>query len=162
VPSSISVRPVTAGDHAWVVGSLTRAWGGVTVARRGELLDASTFPGLLAELDEASAGLAVFAVRSDEYEVVSLATALEGRGVGRALLQACFEDARARGCRRVWLTTTNNNVRALAFYQRLGMDLCAFRRHGVEASRRVKPSIPLRDAAGIPIAHELDFELLVR
>ena len=65
-------------------------------------------------------------------------------------------------CRRVWLTTTNNNVRAFAFYQRFGMDLAAFYRNGVEVSRRVKPSIPPRDAFGVAIAHELEFELILR
>lgn len=79
--------------------------------------------------------------------------------MGRALLQWCVDDARSSECRRLWLTATNNKVRAFAFYQRFGMDLCAFHRHGVALSRRVKPSIPLRDAFGVAIAHEL--ELLV-
>jgi len=119
-------------------------------------------PGLVAEVDGTRVGLAVVAVRGEECEVVSLSTSREGAGVGRALLQACVEDARSRGCRRVWLTTTNNNVRAFAFYQRFGMDLCAFHRHGVDASRRVKPSIPSHDPSGIPIVHELEFELVIR
>jgi hypothetical protein len=75
------------------------------------------------------------------------------------LLLRCVDDARALGCRRVWLTTTNNNVRAFGFYQHVGMDLCAFYPHGVDNSRRVKPAIPARDALGIPIRHELEFEL---
>ena len=92
--------------------------------------------------------------------MVSVWAAITGAGVGRALMQRCFEDARARGCRRVWLTTTNNNVRAISFYQRLGMDLCAFYHDGV-AARRLKPSIPLRDDFGVGIDHELEFELLL-
>jgi hypothetical protein len=40
-------------------------------------------------------------------------------------------------------------------------DLCAFYRHGVDVSRRVKPAIPPRDAFGVAIAHELEFELLL-
>lgn len=93
--------------------------------------------------------------------MVSVWAAIRGVGVGRALMQRCFEDARARGCRRVWLTTTNNNVQAISFYQRLGMDLCAFYRDGVAVARRLKPSIPLRDDFGVGIDHELEFELLL-
>jgi ribosomal protein S18 acetylase RimI-like enzyme len=162
VPPSLSVRPLTDADREWVTGALTRAWGAVTVARKGEPLDASALPGVVAEVDGARVGLAVLAVRGEECEVVAISTELEHSGVGRALMRACVEVARSSGCRRMWLTTTNDNIRAIAFYQRFGMDLCALHRHGVEASRRVKPTIPLRDSSGVPLVHELEFELLIR
>ena len=41
------------------------------------------------------------------------------------------------------------------------MDLVALLRDGVARSRRVKPSIPLFDEDGVPIRHELEFELLL-
>jgi len=64
------------------------------------------------------------------------------------------------GCRRLWLVTTNNNLRALALFQQWGMEIVAFHRHGVSnARKRLKPSIPNRDAKGIPIVHELELEL---
>ena len=126
-----------------------------------ELLDASTLPGFVAVRDGDRVGLALFCVRGDEYEVVSVWAAISGVGVGRGLMQRCFDDARARSCRRVWLTTTNDNVRAISFYQRLGMNLCAFHRDAVAADRRLKPSIPLRDEFGVGIDHELEFELLL-
>jgi hypothetical protein len=43
----------------------------------------------------------------------------------------------------------------------MGMGLCAFYRHGVRRSRRVKPSLPERGADGILLEHELEFELLL-
>ena len=73
----------------------------------------------------------------------------------------CVDDARERGCRRVWLTTTNDNVRAFAFYQRFGMDLCAFYRQGVDVSRQLKPRSRCSAHPGVPIAHELEFELIL-
>ncbi len=152
-------RPLAPSDASWVRAMLEVHWGSVQVARRGELLDASSLPGFLAEVAGQPAGLVLVAPRGPDYEIVSLSAALEGVGVGRALMRRSVEDARARGCARVWLTTTNNNVRALGFYQRFGMELCAVRLQGVEASRRVKPSIPLVDEFGVPIAHELELEL---
>jgi DNA-3-methyladenine glycosylase I len=118
-------------------------------------------PGFVAEFDGERAGLAVYAVRGRECEVVSLSVTRPGHGLGRALLRGCVEAAREQGVRRVWLTTTNDNVRAFGFYQRFGFDLCALRHNGVEAARRLKPAIPVRDAAGVRIAHELEFELLL-
>jgi ribosomal protein S18 acetylase RimI-like enzyme len=158
---TLSVRALQPEDRDWLRQTHASVWGSVLVARKGELLDVSTFPGFVVISDGDRVGVAVFCVRGEEYEVVSIWAVTEGVGVGRALMQRCFEDARARRCRRVWLMTTNNNVRAISFYQRLGMDLCAFYRDGVAAARRLKPSIPLRDQFGVGIDHELEFELLL-
>jgi ribosomal protein S18 acetylase RimI-like enzyme len=157
----VSCRPLEREDRDWVVATLQEVWGSVLAARKGEVLDASEPPGFVALGDRGRMGLATCRVRGDEYEVFSLTALVEGEGVGRALMEQCFEDARTRGCRRVWLTTTNNNIRAIAFYQHVGMTMCAFYRDALEVARAFKPSIPLRDAAGIPIDHELEFELLV-
>jgi ribosomal protein S18 acetylase RimI-like enzyme len=148
-------------DDAWTRAALEQAWGSVHVARKGELLDASELPGFVAVLEGKRVGIVLVAVRGQQYEVVSISAMVENKGVGRALMQRCFDDANRKGCRRVWLTTTNNNVRAFAFYQHLGMDLCALHRHAVAAARRLKPSIPERDAFGVAIDHELEFELLL-
>ena len=77
------------------------------------------------------------------------------------MMERCFAEARATGCRRVWLVTTNNNIAAIAFYQRLGMDLRALHRHALRVSRELKATIPERDPAGVRIDHELEFELLL-
>jgi len=159
--SSVSVRPAGPADAEWIGECLTRCWGSVLVARGGELLDASAFPALVAELDGARVGLLVLAVRAGECEVVSLTSEARRRGVGRALIQRCVEVARARGCRRLTLTTTDNNSAAIAFYRRLGLTCSAIRPDGVAVSRRVKPSIPLHDEHGVAISGEVDFELLL-
>jgi GNAT superfamily N-acetyltransferase len=159
--SSVSVRAARPADAEWVLECLRGAWGSVHVARRGELLDASTFPALVAELEGARVGLLVLAVRAEDCEVVSLTTEVRRRGVGRALIQRCVEVARAAGCRRLTLTTTDNNAAAIAFYHRLGLARCEVRPDGVAASRRLKPAIPMHDEHGVAIAGEVDFELLL-
>jgi ribosomal protein S18 acetylase RimI-like enzyme len=42
-------------------------------------------------------------------------------GLGRALVTAAFERARARGCRRIELDVDEDNTSALAFYRELGL-----------------------------------------
>ena len=76
-------------------------------------------------------------------------------------MEAAHDHAGSSGCRRLWLITTNDNARAFRFYQMWGMDLCAFHRHGARRSREAKPSLPTRGADGIPLDHELEFELLL-
>jgi ribosomal protein S18 acetylase RimI-like enzyme len=156
-PQLIELRPIAAGEYALVISR----WGSVVV-RRGESIAVEGLPGFTAWIDGERAGVLTYTVAGDECEVVTLLSLVEGRGVGSALMDAARDAAVAAGCRRLWLITTNDNTRALAFYQRWGMDLCAFRRGAIDEYRRtVKPSIPERAENGIPIAHELELELLL-
>jgi ribosomal protein S18 acetylase RimI-like enzyme len=157
----IRVRPVERGDRAWVVRRLEEAFGGVTVARKGVAIDASALPGFVATDGGQPVGLLTYDVAHGECEVVSIVSTEAGRGIGRALMDAVRDHAAAAGCRRLWLVTTNDNTRAIRFYQLWGMDLCAFYRHGARRSREVKPSLPEQGADGIPLDHELELELLL-
>jgi ribosomal protein S18 acetylase RimI-like enzyme len=49
-------------------------------------------------------------------------SAARGAGLGRSLVQATIERARARGCRRVELDVNDANAPALALYRSLGFD----------------------------------------
>ena len=49
----------------------------------------------------------------------------QGRGIGRALLDACIAGARAAGIERLTINVTTTNLRALSLYERVG-----FRRYG--------------------------------
>jgi ribosomal protein S18 acetylase RimI-like enzyme len=135
------------------------AFGGVYVARKGVLVDASVLPGFVATYEGRAVGLLTHDVSDGECEVVAILSTEQGLGIGRALMDAARDHAVAAGCHRLWLITTNDNARAFRFYQRWGMDLCAFYRHGARRSREAKPSLPRRGADGIPLEHELEFEL---
>jgi ribosomal protein S18 acetylase RimI-like enzyme len=138
---------------------LEAAFGDVTVARKGALIDASVLPGFVATDSGQPVGLLTYDAANGECEVVAIISTEEGRGIGRALMDAVRDHAAATGYRRLWLITTNDNSRAFRFYQLWGMDLCAFYRHGARRSREVKPSLPERGVDGVPLDHELEFEL---
>jgi ribosomal protein S18 acetylase RimI-like enzyme len=156
----VDIQPLSESDRAWAVQVETESWSKPVVARLGELVDLTQLPGFIALLDGQRAGLASYAMRGEECELVTIRSLREGRGVGRALLDAVRAAAIEAGCTRLWLITTNDNLRALELYQRWGMEIVAFHRHAVtEARRHLKPSIPEHGAHGIPIAHELELEL---
>src|SRR3712207_5113088 len=155
----ISVSPIERGDRPWVFGPLDAAFGGVPVARKGALIAASVLPGFVATDGGRPVGLLTYDAVRGEYEIVAIISAEKGLGIGRALMDAVRDHAVAAGCHRLWLITTNDNVGALRFYQRWGMDLCAFYRHGARRSREVKPDLPEWGADGIRLDHELEFEL---
>jgi GNAT superfamily N-acetyltransferase len=152
------ITPFGPADYDWATAMLTEEWGAPVVVSRGVLHDPRTLPGFVARRDGEPVGLVTFHVTGDDCEVVSI----NGYGVGAALLDAAVDAARRLGCRRAWLVTTNDNIRALRFYQRRGWDLVALHRDGVTAGRRLKPGIPELGLDGIPLRHELELELRLR
>ena len=158
----ISVRPIQRGDRPWVASLLEGAFGGVSVARKGALIDASVLPGFVATDGGRPVGFLTYDAVRDECEVAAIISLEKNRGIGRALMDAVRDHAVAAGCRRLWLITTNDNARAFRFDQLWGMDLGAFYRHGVRRSREVRPDLPERGADGIPLDHEIEFELLLQ
>ena len=78
-------------------------------------------------------------------------------GMGTRLLAAVEEEAKSRGCDRLVVVTTNDNVDALRFYQRRGFSLVALHRGAVDKSRMLlKPEIPKVGEYGIPLRDELE------
>jgi hypothetical protein len=60
----------------------------------------------------------------------------------------------------VWVVTTNDNLGALAFYQRAGFRLCALRSGAVDQARAaLKPEIPLPGQDGLPLRDELELAI---
>ena len=47
--------------------------------------------------------------------------AYRGQGIGRALVQAVEDEARARGCELLFVTTSESRDDAHAFYERIGL-----------------------------------------
>jgi ribosomal protein S18 acetylase RimI-like enzyme len=116
-------------------------------------------PGFAAFDDERCVGLVTYELGAEACEIVTIDALEEGRGVGTALLEAVVEVAREADCSRVQLLTTNNNLRALAFYQKRGFRLVGLAPGAIDEERSLKPSIPLVDEAGLPIRDELHLEL---
>ena len=160
--SMIDTRSLDPEDRTWLIGALEEEFVEVSAARRGALVDASILPGFVATKAGRRVGFLTYDVVDGACEVVAIGSSEHGRGIGRALMNAVRDHAVSKGCHRLWLITTNDNVRAFRFYQLWGMDLCAFHRNAVSRSRALKPTIPQRGQEGIPLAHELEFELLLR
>jgi len=79
--------------------------------------------------------------------------------VGSSLIDAVKFVAMASNCRRLWLTTTNDNTQALRFYQKRGFVLTAIYLGAIENSRKLKPNIPMIGYDGIPVKDEIELAM---
>ncbi|MGE5590429.1 MAG: GNAT family N-acetyltransferase [Bacillota bacterium] len=155
----VEVRPaVSPEDWAWCGDLWRREWGGEVMVTRGRLHRFQDLQALIAWSGEERLGLATYRLEGGEAELMSLNAAVEGRGVGTALLRAAEGAAAESDCRRLWLITTNDNLEALRFYQRRGYRLAALYPGAVDLARQVKPGIPAIGNHGIPLHDELELE----
>jgi len=128
---------------------------------RGEIIDMTCADGfmLLDESGTALLGLVTYIIRNGACEIVSLNSLRENCGIGTALVEKVKAHALSQQCHQLQLMTTNDNINAIRFYQKRGFDLVGINVGAIDLEREQKPQIPLLGNYGIPIRHELEFEM---
>jgi N-acetylglutamate synthase-like GNAT family acetyltransferase len=154
------IQAISLEDSEQVRTLLCQRWGDSEIISRGKVLDTSILPGFIAKDSEGKVlGIVTLNFENDSCEIVTLDTFEKRQGFGRALFEATLESARAQRISRLWLITTNDNVNAIGFYQKVGMRMIAIHLDAVTDARKLKPEIPLVAYNGIPIRDEIEFEI---
>jgi ribosomal protein S18 acetylase RimI-like enzyme len=156
-----TIRPLMDADREKVGRIIGERWGAPVVAIHDTLCRPAELPGFLAIAGEKIQGLLTYRIEANACEIVSLDALRPRAGIGTALVAAAAAAARAAGCRRFWLVTTNDNLDALRFYLRRGFRLVAVHPGAADRARLLKPSIPEVGEFGIPIHDELELERLL-
>ena len=127
---------------------------------KGKKVDASLLPRFLA-LDgkKKLVGLASYQVNKSKKscELVVIIVRNHGKGLGTRLIHRVEKAAREKGCGKVWLITTNDNLEAISFYTKRGYRLTEIHLNAMEISRKLKPQIPKIGRYGIPLMDEWEF-----
>lgn len=164
----VLIRPLRETDRAAVARFIEAEWGAGVIAVHGTVFRPAELPGFLAELPGQPSGgqpvgLLTYTIEKEEgvegggaLEIVTLNSVRRLAGTGTALLGYAVTEAGRRGCREIRLTTTNDNIDGLRFYQRRGFRLIALRPGAVDEAREIKPQIPRTGDHGIPLHDELD------
>jgi GNAT superfamily N-acetyltransferase len=156
----MKIREKEPKDQPWIDTILNERWGsrGLIVVH-GEVFDARNLPALIAGEQE---GLATYQVRRTIDVVVAELITLDAikvhQGVGTALIEFLITSLRAQGMGLLRVTTTNDNLDALRFYQRRGFRMMVVRPGAVDDARRIKPSITAIGEYGIPVRDEIELE----
>ena len=157
----IDVRRYGAEDRLWARTLLTERWGEPRIVSRGRLVHADGLPGFVAWEDADRCGLITYQVQRGACELVTLDSTLPGFGVGTRLVDAVRAEAERTDCGLIWVTTTNDNLEALRFYQRRGFVLRALHRNALDEARKLKPSLPRVGKDGIPLRDEIELEIVL-
>ena len=151
----LPIRTGCPADVGWIESFLSARWRATTIVVHGEVIDAACLPALIAMAEERR-GLATYRRLGPDAELFTLDADPTGVETGAALIEALAAQLRAGGCKRLWLTTTNDKLSALRFYLRRGFRLIQVRLGAVDHARRFKQSIPTVGEGGIPMHDELD------
>ena len=153
--ADIPVRDAAPADKAWIAETLEREWGGAAIALHGEMIDALALPAIIAG---EHAGLLTYRIDIDRAraDIVTVNSFSPGRYIGTALIDGLILRLRDKAMRSLHVTTTNDNVDALRFYQRRGFCIEGIRPGALADSRKFKPTIPATGAYGIALRDEID------
>lgn len=157
----IEIRGIKEKDKEWIINLLIDQWGSTKIVSRDKMRDASTLPGFIVTVDNKPVGLIIYNIEGNECEIVTLNSLLEERGIGSRLIEAVKYVAINHKCKRVWLIETNDNIKALHFYQKRGFHLVAIYPNALEQSRKLKPEIPLVGTDDIPLRDEIELEIVL-
>ncbi len=150
---------MTNADRAEVASFIGRHWHSKVVMSRGRKFYPHQEEGFLERRNSEIIGLLTYSTRAEELEILTLNATIEGEGIGTSLMLNAIGMARACDCSRIVLTTTNDRLRAIGFYQRLGFRMVAVNVGVVDEARKTKPEIPETGENGIPIHDEIVMEL---
>jgi ribosomal protein S18 acetylase RimI-like enzyme len=157
--NNFPVRTIQASDRNWVAAFVKSHWGSEIVVTKGRIIRPAELDGFAVFKGKELLGLLTYRIDGRDCEIVTVDSATKGAGIGTALVDAVKKRAKAKGCKRLWLITTNDNLNALGFYQKRGFQIIAVHPNAVDEARKLKPQISLKAANGIPIRDELELEL---
>ncbi len=156
----IHYRNASQEDKEWIEKLMNKEWASTTIVSRGKIYNTIELPGIVAEVDNKPQGLITYNPGS-AFEIITLNSLIEGKGIGTGLINELKMLAKKEEVHRIIVVTTNDNKKALSFYQKRGFKIVAEYPNAVEESRKLKPEIPLYGEDGTPIKNEIELEMKI-
>ena len=136
-------------------------WYSTDMSLRGEIIDGTKVDGFLLRENTKIIGLITYIIFGDICEIISLDSKKENVGIGTALLKEAEKVAINNNCKKMRLITTNDNMRALQFYQKRGYYLSKIYPNAMKEVRKVKPNVPVIGDNDIPLRDEIELEKII-
>ena len=156
----VLVRQATDPDRAAARELFERDFGRTKLVAFGEVMDIEQMPELVAVSDDEPSGALVYRLVGDAFHIVAVATdpVRQRSGVGGYLIAEAELMARHLNLSRLVVSTTNDNLPALYFYQRRGYRLTDLVPGNVLAHTHQE----VAGFAGIPTRDEIRLEKRIR
>jgi N-acetylglutamate synthase-like GNAT family acetyltransferase len=154
-----SIRDKSESDNAWLSDYLKNSWGSSIVITKGKIYRTEDLEGYIAESNNKVVGIGLFDISSNKCEIVVLESMVQKQGVGTRIVELIKLKAQQMNCDLLWLITTNDNIDAIRYYEKIGFTVTAIYKNAILESRKMKPEIPLIGNNGIEIRDEIKLEM---
>jgi N-acetylglutamate synthase-like GNAT family acetyltransferase len=162
MPEKFTVTPITKNDVEWVKNLFIQYWGGDICVSRGKVQKVDDFTGgFIAKIPKQNAGFITYTITGMELEITNLISLKENLGIGSALVKSVIDQAKKQEIKRICLTTTNDNLKGIGFWQKRGFKLVRVYPNAMEYTRKLKPAVPFLGENGIPLRDELELEMIL-
>ena len=152
------IEKITAQTREKVNQFFIDNWYSTDMSIRGQIIDGTKLDGFLLEEENKIIGLITYTFFGDICEIVSIDSKKENIGIGTNLLNEVEKAAMINNCKKIRLITTNDNLRALQFYQKRGYCITRIYPNAMDKVRKIKPDVPLIGENGIPLNDEIELE----
>jgi len=159
INSDFEITEIRPEDSPFIASFIADSWGSTMSVSRGRIFNTVALPGFIYIKNKRVIGLVTYNIEKENCEIVTLNSLHNNRGLATQLIIKVIEKAKENDCKRIWLITTNDNTNAIRFYQKRGFEWVGFYKDSMNESRKLKPEIPEFGDNGIPIRHEIEFEL---
>ncbi|EJQ48808.1 Uncharacterized protein BWINRASL_03948 [Bacillus mycoides] len=154
----VHIQKITPEMKEVIQDFMCENWGGSMMVSRGRVHHLEELPGFVALENDRIVGILTYEVIKNMYEIVSLNSFEERKGIGTKLVDCALQVAKENECKKVWLITTNDNMNALRFYQKRKFSMTNLYVGAVEEARKIKKEIPFIGYDNIAISHEIQLE----
>ena len=158
---SITIRRILESDKTWMKELIRKRWHDKFIVTLRNIHTVEDLDGFIAQEKQRNVGLITFRIIKKSLEIITINSLIPHKGVGQKLITKIVEFARKEKIIRIWLITTNDNIKAIDFYKKLGFVIRKVHKNAIKYDRKLKPSIPLTGENGIPIIDEIEFEMIL-
>jgi len=157
------IKEIQEGNKLEIEKLIKKYWSSTQIIVKGNIYDALMLSGYIAydKYNDKIQGILTYTIENDEIKLITLNSFKKGLGIGSALIHKIQEYALINKIKRISLVTTNDNISALKFYQRIGFKLYALYKGSMVESRKLKPEIPILGLNSIPIRDEIELEFIL-
>jgi ribosomal protein S18 acetylase RimI-like enzyme len=153
------INDATSDDKTQIRKLVTRFWGEQEQLTFDRTFNVTKLPAYAARIDENVVAFLSYAEADDAIIIVALGMLpqYQNQGVGRQLIEKVEDKARTRQKKEILVSTSNDDLPALAFYQSLGFQIYDVKPNLIaEKHGRVQEGI-----GGLPVRDELRLRKIV-
>ena len=156
---SFDVKNIGLEERQKINNFILKRWFSLEMILRGKIVDLKNINGFYMENGNNIIGLITYIIIDFSLEIISLDSVYENKGIGSLLINKIKAFANECNLKNIIVITTNDNLRALGFYQKRGFILNKVFFDSIKQARKLKPEIPIKNKNGILIRDEIELKL---